>query len=142
MYFFDNLKDVKNVSNTQEAEREIKSDELLHDGIGLMTEFKVRKEKSLLISASELFFEAIKYKRTNPSPYVWLAYIFYLLDKRENAVKYIKLATMFKATGEMLEELKKKLNLSVVKQAPSTVQPGIHKPGGFIKQLKLLKSSF
>lgn len=65
MSFFDNLEDVENVSNIQEKEKAIKSDELLNEGIGLMSEFKVNKERALLLSASELFLEAIKYKRTN-----------------------------------------------------------------------------
>ena len=142
MDYFDNLKDIKDLSNQVEQEREMRSEELLEEAISLMSDFKESRQKNLLINASELFFESIKYKRTNPSPYVWLAYIFYILDKKENTIKYIKLASMFKSKDPMLDELKKMMGMNFPPPVPKQTNSNLVKPGGFIKQLKLLKSSF
>jgi len=56
--------------------------------------------KNKLKECGQKLLEAIKIKPTNPQPYVYLSYIYYILDNDELASEYLNIATDLDSKNE------------------------------------------
>lgn len=63
-----------------------------------------KKESDLKLAASK-FFESIKCKRSRIEPYIYLSYIFYLLDKNDLAKEYLNIAKSIDPTYYGIQNL-------------------------------------
>lgn len=79
----------------------------LKEGIELFKSFADDKNSNTLKKASDKFFDAIRSKRSRVEPYIYLSYIFYMLDNNELAIKYLDYAKSIDSSRSEILELQK-----------------------------------
>jgi hypothetical protein len=87
-------------------------DEEYQQAVKYIQEFSETFDSNILKKATEKFFNALKYKRTNIQPYFFIAYAAYLLDEIELAQKYVEFAEEIDKNFPFLEDLKELIELS------------------------------
>lgn len=92
---------------SQNYEQKAKDTELeFKEGLEYLSKFLITSDKELLNKASNKFFNVIKYKKNNVEPYFYISYIFYILNKKELAIEYLKIAESVEPSYPHLKNLR------------------------------------
>lgn len=79
-----------------------------NEGLKLFTKFQKDLDEKTIKSASEKFFSALRFKRTQMAPYLYLSMIFLIFNERETALEYFETAEILKSSNpEYLDLLNK-----------------------------------
>ena len=105
MFNFDILKEAKKKS-LDESDFFEKAESSYEEALKYIRNFQQTKIKKELELAAEKLFEVIKYKRKQAKAYIWLSYIFIILDDSKMAIKYLKIAEIFEPDFPKINELK------------------------------------
>lgn len=81
--------EVKNESNVN------KGDELYQQALQSLSSFYTSSNKSDLKKAAKALIQVIRYNRKHIQAYLWLAYIFCVIDNASMAVRYLKLSKVY-----------------------------------------------
>ncbi|MFN4150311.1 MAG: hypothetical protein ACK4IX_05165 [Candidatus Sericytochromatia bacterium] len=76
-----------------------------NEGLNLFRQFAQDKNQDTIKKASSKFFSAIKCKRSRIEPYIYLAYIFHIFDKKERAIEYLNRAKSLDPHSELVIKL-------------------------------------
>lgn len=89
-------------------EKQLESfDDIYNQGLQYFHESEKTDDINLLKKAADKFTEAIKYKSTQPEPYFYLAYIFYVLGKDQLTIEYLKMTESIDNNFPRLKAFKK-----------------------------------
>jgi tetratricopeptide (TPR) repeat protein len=87
--------------------RLIEADYLLKESLLLIEQFRISQDDSdLLIDASELLEESLKYNHSNGETHFWLAYILFNFGQTKDALYYLKTAEELKPDYPQINMLK------------------------------------
>ena len=75
-------------------------------GLAYMKEFVRNPDDNILRRAAEKFSAAIICKRSSVEPYCYLAYIFFIFDRKETSIEYFKYAESIDKSFHLLAELR------------------------------------
>jgi tetratricopeptide (TPR) repeat protein len=106
---FNDLKLAKQKAKENTGKNENKAEISFNEGLKLLDEFHSNSDKKYLEKAGDKFIETISFKRTMVEPYVYLAYIYYLLNEDKEALQYLKIAEEIDKNYSKINELKKML---------------------------------
>ncbi|MFN8578292.1 MAG: hypothetical protein U0354_15750 [Candidatus Sericytochromatia bacterium] len=79
----------------------------LKEGIRLFTEFASNQNTEILKKSADKFFDAIRAKRSRVEPYIYLSYIFYMLDNNDSAKRYLDYAKSIDSTRREILDLQR-----------------------------------
>jgi hypothetical protein len=77
-----------------------------NDALTIFSEFASTKEAAKLKKAANEFLNLITLKPSRVEPYVYMAYILYLYDKKSEAIKYIKLSETIDSGYQYIKDVK------------------------------------
>lgn len=92
MFDFDALKDINSVISIRDQKREIEAKKIYEEALVYIKKYKTNNNKEDLIEASNKLFDSVNTYRKLVEPYVWLAYIFQIMDQFDTAMEYLKIA--------------------------------------------------
>lgn len=95
----------KATTNYQKHEGDFETE--LKEAVSLFKSFAEKQDTDILKKSADKFFDAIRSKRSRVEPYIYLSYIFYMLDDNESAVKYLDYAKSIDSTRFEVQELQK-----------------------------------
>jgi len=95
MFNFENLKKVKEVTDVRDQKRAEQAKVIYQEALEWLKQYKKTNKKYPLMQATNKLFEAVHIYRPMVETYVWLAYIFQLLNKDDEALKYLRIAAAF-----------------------------------------------
>lgn len=123
MLNFKLLEEAKKSTFERDEELSEKAKEAYEQAVVFIQKFQKTKESKELTNAANKLYESIKYKRKQVEPYIWLSYIFHVMEKEDKAIKYLKIAEHFDPKHPKIPGLKtliqeasrKKLNTPIQK---------------------------
>lgn len=95
----------ENLLISREEKRQIESEKEYLGALEIFSTFDENTDPQILLQTAEKLITAITFKRSNPEPYICLAYIFYLLDQDELALEYLVTAKDFDSDNPRIGEL-------------------------------------
>ncbi|MGE3724723.1 MAG: hypothetical protein AB7I41_04180 [Candidatus Sericytochromatia bacterium] len=125
---FDTLKDHLTASRSQNAEK------FTDQGLALLAQVlqqtQVANQKKQLMDAFDLFVKALSSQRTQPEPYIGIAFVLILIGNFTKATKYVKEAQRLAPKHpdvallfEMIQNLQLKARIPVPATSQATIRP-------------------
>jgi hypothetical protein len=92
MMKFGDLRNAKAIAKEKKQEKEVNIDEMLAEAKTLFESYFMTKNQSGLKKAADLFFKVLNVKRTRVEPYFYISSIFFIYEKKSEAIRYLKMA--------------------------------------------------
>lgn len=92
MFDFDSLKEINSVIEVRDRKRETQAKKIYEEALVYIKKYKTTNDKEDLIEASNKLFDSVNTYRKLVEPYVWLAYIFQIMEEFDTAMEYLKVA--------------------------------------------------
>jgi hypothetical protein len=106
MMNFNSLKTAQAQASENQHEKEGSFDEILASAKASFSRYLKSKDKTELKKASHDFFKAMNIKRNRFEPYFYISTIYFLFDKKPDAVRYFKLAEEVEPSNHLLVKLR------------------------------------
>lgn len=148
MFNFLSLKRVSKDTDKQGQLRNQSAEESYEQAIAFIHKFNFEKNynSKYLLEAAMLLSKAVKFKKTNPEPYFLLSYIFYLMNKDDLSIKYLKIAEKIQPDMpgiSKMQQLLRNTNRTFSPEKVNTVNNNeglIYEFNGEIKTINSLKN--
>ncbi|MFN4150027.1 MAG: hypothetical protein ACK4IX_03705 [Candidatus Sericytochromatia bacterium] len=105
MFDFKELNQAKTKTEDISKNRIYNFEQLYNSALDDITQFKISKNKILIQSATEKLVKANSLKRSDPRPYIKLAYISYVFDNNALASKYLREAKLLTTNNQDIDKL-------------------------------------
>src|SRR5688500_12128768 len=106
MMDFSTLKTAKSKASENQQEKEGNIEEILQEAKNFFNKYLITRNQSDLKKSAVLFFKALTLKRTRIEPYFYISSIFFIYEKKEEAIRYLKMAEEAGPDYEYLPKLK------------------------------------
>lgn len=111
MYNFEDLKQIKKKTEDRSEKKSVIYSDLFDEAMSYLEKFNKNGayNKDYLIKASEKFMECINIKSNDERPYVFLAYISFVLDEPSLTHKYLSIASYMNEDSELVKVFRAKI---------------------------------
>jgi hypothetical protein len=124
MFNFNNLKSVGKLADKQEEMRARSAEDSYNRAMGFIKKFNFEQNynSNYLLEAARLLSQSVKFKKTNPEPYFYLSYIFYLMNKDDLSIKYLKIAQKIQPDMDGITKMQQLLSNTSDTYSASTIK--------------------